>query len=451
MGNLLDKLFKEKLTQREIDFDPQNWEAMEKLLDKQPLTQSSDKTNSSSSYRPYIFAGIAICLIAIGFILLLNDKTVVKEKNDLRQEVLERSYAHQRTLNDKYKTELSQAQEKQLEEEDLEEKISANLLENSKQKNDLERRSIVNNRLGTSSIVKNNQLSKKQSTQTNSLSESPFQASPSVFDHTNGDIVNTELSEVNQKVELRKENFRMDNGAGQSEGQKANNLAKSTVFESLSYLSTLPIDYFMVDQRDVVFNMHFEHKISEIQKVVKKPRRPEFGFYAAYEFAEGNKVYNLGFFKTFKLGQNWSISIEPAYANYQMTGDSLAREVSEFFSFGSVAYEQHIISEEMHSIQLPIMLQRSFGNTIFGMGLIYEHALAVKADRITLIDGELTEQEQIWLDPIFYQSSLFRAKISAAYQLSRHINTGVTYEMPLSPQNAFNNRQTLGFILKYSI
>ena len=448
MGNLLDKLFKEKLTNRKIDFEAADWAAMESILDNgNPQTP----TSAIGKFKPFtlIVASLLFLGLLLGGLYFSNQlnsiapneggqKGEIQVPTPIEKENTPIASTAQNMNRDKASFESSS----QVEDENLivERKLarvisSEDLNSESKESFDIEE--------GRSQA---DLIDVKNTAHGSSTLTSPT---------LSNDRKNTSFLDESSSNEMNAiaENA-VSNPLDRVVLEHANNHRKDILSKSFT-LTRLPlIEFSQLDGYSHLLDLpNFDQYVAmkRLQETQSISVRPQAGLHLAAYRSAGDLKIGAGFFKEFNIGDRVSLSLEPSYLYTRLAVESIARDTSDFYSFGVSSYAQNIVTERVHAVQLPVYVQYKKGSSTFSGGLSYQRILAIGALRTVSVDDAITESNKIWLTEEFYNTSLLQASLQYQYQLTPFFRIGGIYEIPIKGINSFNSNNSLGLILKYSI
>ncbi len=432
MEKHLDKFIKNKLSEQRFPLDDDAWEGMETILD------SSDPPSLVAREKPfklYKLAGLLSLMVLCYAIYMFSMKKRNANLEEIHQlkTIVENTEPRNETIADISNTEeketsqLSKSIVKSRVDEELD--INTRTAQTSTHQilaNDAYEKEIkpTNNQFGITTIkqLSNEALTEKRSDV--AIQQSAEQRMDFTDNGTHSSVGNTEI------VETSKETIN----------------ARSVIatIESLQYVKNA---FLTMDSQFTKLPQYMHHQ-QEVA-VVKENRRPLFGAYLASQNYTTDRLYLAGVHGQLFLNKNMSLSIEPGYSYRALEQSSVAKDSSEFVSFGANTFEQDIVGQSVHAVHLPANLNYYLSDQFtLGAGVSYNHVLALGAIKETRIDGIVTEEKEIWLDKEFYTTQFYRGQINAAYFLSQHLSVDVQYEMPLKRSNLFNEESSIGLRLK---
>lgn len=417
MEKHLDKFIKDKLSKQHFPLDDEAWENMESILDRQvpPNTFAKDKP-----FKLYKLAGLLCLLVLCYTIYTFSYKTRNNKKIELNKiESIASSDKGNETLI---------AKDDQIVVADI--SASKSNETNSKQKEKeqaaIESKTVIDN-------IEEPISKEKVPTQNFELNK-PLQSTKKPIDFNQFN---------NQKIDASKSEAIVNAANLNSEKLMLHEELRSTI-SSLRNINSLGINYLNIPANSIN-----GPEVESAIKIIPEIKRPTLGVYIASQTFDKDRSYNFGLHHRYFINSNLAISVEPAYSYKPLEISSIAKDSSEFVSFGANMYEQEIVGQSIHAVQVPAILEYHFSNKIYlASGFSYNRILALGANKQTKVDGLVTEEKKIWLDREFYTNTYYRANVSLAYMLNAHTSLDVQYEFPMKKTALFNEESSIGLKLK---
>ena len=188
------------------------------------------------------------------------------------------------------------------------------------------------------------------------------------------------------------------------------------------------------------------------QKPIKATHlRPEFGLSASFMHNEQSNIYDLGFYKNIGIGSKWAISIQGLYTHMDFEPFLLAQEVGNIYSFDVSNYEQKFYAQYAHGISMDLSILYQIGSSRIGLGLHEQYLYAVKSDRI-ISKGDSDDQiDDVWTDHDLYDAWQLSTRLSYEYTLTNALRIGSFYNYQLGENSSFNPNNNFGINLKWSL
>ena len=188
------------------------------------------------------------------------------------------------------------------------------------------------------------------------------------------------------------------------------------------------------------------------QKPIKStPMKPEFGLSASFIHNEQSNVYDIGFYKNIGIGSKWVISMQGLYTYMDFEPFLLAQDVGNIYSFDVSNYEQKLYAQYAHGISMDLSILYQIGSSRIGLGLHEQYVNAVKSDRIISKGDSNDQMDHVWTDHDLYDVWQLSTRLSYEYTLSNALRIGSFYNYQLGENSSFNPNNNFGINLKWSL
>lgn len=427
MEKHLDKFIKDKLSNQRFPLDDEAWEGMETILDSE---QVPSLRNNKKPFKLYKIAGL-MCLLVLCYTIFMFSMKKRKQKHVHHVEVIAESTPQAEIDSEIKQTDGLTATDAY---------DTAQLSSQTNQTSSTESPEIQNAITKEEASFTQTQITKiaAKTVQETSIAEILEQSTNMQSESkTKSEVTDIETNRLHTGSTISKQT--------KSQFNKTKQPARNTTFlPPLSNLVKLDIQQLVFAQE----LLEGPDPSSKVQILTEK-RRPAFGIYFASQNYDTDRSYSAGMHGQYFLGDRWSISVEPGYSYRALAATSVAKDSSEFVSFGANKYQQEIKGESVHAIHVPMFLNYNVSNSVkFGAGLSYNRVMALGAMKETKIDDVVTEEKSIWLDKEFYTNNYYRTQFYAAYNLHRNVSLDVQYELPLKKTQLFNQESSIGLRLK---
>ena len=431
MEKHLDKFIKDKLSKQRFSFDDEAWENMETILDSDAIPSLSYQKKSPKLYK---VAGF-LCLLVLCYTICMFS---MKKRSKQHVEIVE--------LVTPVKNTNTTIEKRPSPDQELDKN---NKSYTSKDLNSKEPPAILQQASGNSIAyqepIDNSILDKKAPASRQVVL--PSDANRKQIDKRTSIILSDALSAI-EETGIIDNVFTPDITQATAKNAAPTN---SILLANRNYL----IPKLSIINTRAIPSVEFETNTfpgptpTKSIKILNEKSRPLLGAYIASQNFDSDRSYQLGLHGQYFLGNKISISLEPGYVYRSLEVASVAKDSSEFVSFGANTYEQDIVGQSVHSIQVPLYLNYALSNKFrIAAGLSYNRVLALGALKETRIDGVVTEQKEIWFDKEFYTNDFYRSHLSASYAFHAHASLDVQYELPFKKTALFNEESSIGLRLK---
>lgn len=392
MGNLLDKLFEDKLKSRKPAFEQEDWVKMEALLESRATRRRIIPIWLS------IVLGVFILFIIVGGVFfLVND---IDPKND-NLALIETSHDNPISVADKH-TEIA-----------------------------------VTNNLSTIQVEPQKPIDYRSIHSTSISSEDA--SSIKTFD-SNTDNEQHIASEVEVNNSNEQELY-FDSS------EKSNGLSDQfLILEDIQFLALRKSNLIRQDKTSSRKpGVHVNKPVQDVKL------RPEFGFSAGFMTNGEINLYEIGLFKSIGIHSNWSVGVQALYNYINFEPFVLAQEIGNIYSFDVSNYSQELIAQKAHGLSGDIFIAYHFGSSSLSVSLCERYLFALKSDRVfESVDAE-SQIDQVWTDRDLFDAWQLSTKISYEYKIFKSLRVGGFYNYQLGENKSFALNNNFGINLKWSL
>lgn len=412
------------MSKQNFPLDDEAWESMETILDS---SVPPSFTKESKPFKLYKTAGL-LCLMVLCYTIYMFSMKTKKAKHNASQETA----AIEETIIPEKNQKLTQSEEQaQVSQEGSAVDTDADHQTKLKQ---TQVQSIIDN--PAEKLVKN----KKH---TYATQETLLTKDVQLVDNLH--VMHKPLDNNQATVMSPSSKVFKSTSAGAKTNQLITNNDVKAKVSKLNYLGLHQIPFLEFSE-----NALPAPKVKPVTQTVNVSKRPMLGLYVASQTFDTDRSYVVGLHKRVFFSDKFAMSIEPGYVYRPLEVASIAKDSSEFVSFGASTFEQDIVGHSVHALQIPAFVEYHFSKNFYlATGLSYNRILALGAIKETKIDGVITEEKEIWLDQEFYTNNYYRINFAAGYMLNSHIGLDLQYESPFRKTSLYNEESSIGLKLKF--